>query len=54
MLLAIIIEIKDILLKIVANKKKITRIALTLITDLQRGAKNISIPKNLVYNSKTY
>ena len=33
MLLAIIVEVKDILLKIIADKKKIIRIALTLTTD---------------------
>ena len=34
MLLAIIVEVKDISLKIAVNEKKIIRIALTLITDL--------------------
>ena len=34
MLLAIIVEVKDISLKIVIDEKKITKIALTLITDL--------------------
>ena len=34
MLPAIIIEVKDILLKIVVDEKKITEIVLTLITDL--------------------